>query len=684
MSLLEVDQEIICDHKGETVKFTVVQKLSDLPNLSQAKRILLDTETSGFDYFHGDRICGFALGAYDDESSNFYIPVRHRDCGSLLDPYANLPLSNVLAYVESLVSDPEKEIIGHNIKFDIKMLWADGIKVNCKLWDTMLLAFDLDGNGWNYELDTLTKRYVLGFVHTEAARLKASFEQTQPRVNTDEGKSNYNYSLEPIESLAPYACEDIIGTRWLCQALEKLPRWPADYNQGHPAWGLDELIHHDMRLIKVLAKMEFEGIKINAEKCAYLRDNANDDVETLNERLYKLAGRSFSVSSWKQMTDAFCSAGGRVIFWSAREKGKMKSNKYTTDPEKGTGRPCYNAMAILEYLKIFREEKNQKAYDFILNFYNSEQKRRLIASNLEPYLKRLDMFGKLHGQFHQHRVVTGRLASSDPNQQNVTRVKGTLEQSMMEAFLAEKDSDALNKKIRGLFIAELGDVLVSIDQSQVEYRSASYLSEDEHMIGKYANNPNTDYHAETMEIAGVERVPAKNVAFGALYGMGIPSLAAFLNIAREAAARIFNKIMNARPALRRLMNDSIQQARLRGFTQNVFGRRCEVGVNWAYKALCLKNQGMCGDLMRYMLVSLDDYITANKLPVKMLLTVHDEVVFSMAKDIVVETVPKLVKVMTNNWMMPTIPLYCDADVGPDWGKGQMPLNEWVVKNAKAA
>ena len=664
--------------------YSVVQNLSDLPNFSQAKRIVFDTETSGFDYFHGDRICGFAVGAYDDDNSNFYIPVRHRDCGSLLDKYKNLPLPNVLAFIQQLVGDPEKEIIGHHLKFDINMARADGLDVKAKIMDTMLLAFDLDGNGWNYELDTLTRQYVPGFRHEAWVKVKKLFEASQPKVNTDEGKSSWNYSLAPIEMLSEYAVEDIIGTRCLCQALEKLPRWPADYNQGHPAWGLDQLIAHDMRLAKVLAKMEYEGIKIDAERCAYLRDNACDDVETLNEKLYKLAGHSFSVSSWKQVTDAFCSAGGRVIFWSAREKGKMKSNKYTTDPAKGTGRPCYNAMAILEYLKIFREEKNQRAYDFILNFYFSEQKRRLIASNLEPYLKRLDMFGRLHGQFHQHRVVTGRLASSNPNQQNVTRVKGTLEQSMLETFLAMKDTDALNKKIRGLFIAEPGDVLVSIDQSQVEYRSASYLSEDEHMINKYAGDPNTDYHAETMQIANVERVPAKNVAFGALYGMGIPSLAAFLNISRDEAARIFNKIMNARPALRRLMNESIQQARLRGFTQNVFGRRCEVGVNWAYKALCLKNQGMCGDLMRLMLVNLDDYITANKLPVKMLLSVHDEVVFSMSKGAVVETVPKLIKVMTDNWMMPTIPLYCDADVGPDWGKGQMPLEEWSAKYAKAA
>jgi DNA polymerase-1 len=665
------------------VNFKIIQSLSDLPNFSGVRRIMFDTETSGFDYFHGDRICGFSLGAYDDPNHNLYLPIRHRDCGSLLDSYTNLPVDSILRFIQALVGDPEKEIIGHHLKFDINMLKADGIEVKCDIWDTMLLAFDLDGNGWNYELDTLTKQYTR-YQHIYWSALDKFFEKSQPTVNTDEGKSSRNYSLGPIEMVGPYACEDIFSDRELCITLETMPRWPADYNQGHPAWGLDELLKHDMRLVKVLARMEYNGVKVNAERCAYLRDNAEDDVATMNEKLYRLAGRSFQVSSAQQTAAALCNAGGRIIFWSAREKGKMKSQKYTTDESLSTGRPCFNAMAILEYLKIFREEKNEKAYEFILTYHASEQKRRLIASNLEPYLKRLDMLGYLHGQFHQHRVVTGRLASSNPNQQNVTRVKGTLEQSMLEAFVGSKETDALNKQIRGLFIAEPGDVLVSIDQSQVEYRSASYLSEDVHMIDKYANDANTDYHAETMAIAHVERVPAKNVAFGALYGMGIPSLAAFLNISRGEAEQIFNKIMHARPALRRLMNESIRQARMRGFTQNVFGRRCDVGQGFAYKALCLKNQGMCGDLMRYSLVQLDDYISLYKLPVKMLLTVHDEIVFSMCKKIVVETVPKLVKVMTDNWMMPTIPLYCDADVGPDWGKGQMPLEEWSKKYAEAA
>ena len=136
------------------MNYTVVQNLSELPNLKAAKRVMLDTETSGFDYFHGDRICGFSIGAFDDANSNFYLPIRHRDCGGLLDAYKNLPVSNVLEYIRDLVGDPEKEIVGHHLKFDLNMLKIDGLEVKSKLLDTMLLSHDLNGDLWSYELDS--------------------------------------------------------------------------------------------------------------------------------------------------------------------------------------------------------------------------------------------------------------------------------------------------------------------------------------------------------------------------------------------------------------------------------------------------------------------------------------------------------------------------------------------------
>ena len=162
------------------------------------------------------------------------------------------------------------------------------------------------------------------------------------------------------------------------------------------------------------------------------------------------------------------------------------------------------------------------------------------------------------------------------------------------------------------------------------------------------------------------------------------SLSAFLNISLADATKIYNKILQGRPALRRLMRESINQGRLRGFTQNIFGRRCSLEQGFYYKGLNYLVQGTGGDLMRYAMINVDRFIVENRLPVKMLLSVHDEIVVTMPKTLVSEIVPKLSTLMCDNKFLPTMPLTADADVGDNWGRGQQPFKDWCTVNGSAA
>jgi DNA polymerase I len=664
----------------------VVQSLEELPNFTGVARLVGDTETSGVSPYHGDRICGICIGPYDEEC-NYYIPIRHQP--GAMDVYKNLPAENVLRWFNGLTKDSSKRWTFHNAKYDLQMMWMDGLEFNGELDDTLILSHVAYGDEWNYDLVHMTRRWIPGgFAHVEAAKLDAYLKETQKQISTDEGKTPWNYSLVPIHKICDYGCEDISAARHLSKALharEEL-NYPAIPNQGHFAWGTRQLLKNEMKLIKVLAKIEYEGIKIDVQRCCELRDESNEEVESLCDKMYKMAGKSFSSSSQNQTAEAMERCGGRVMFWTKPEKhpdpkkrkGKQKRDQYTNVKADSTGRPCFNSEAILDYLKIYKKEQNQKAYDFMLLYYKAEQTRRLVATNLDAYLKGIDKNNRLHGQFHMHRTWTGRLASADPNLQNITKVKGTKEQGQIEKFTEHKDEEALNRKIRDLFIAEKNHALISIDYSSIEYRLATYFSGDQKLIGMYQKNPDVDFHQITADMLGVDRDVGKTIGFGILYGMGVNSLAMALNVSRDRAMQLRNMFFDTRPAFRNLISLIGAGVQRHGGVRNPFGRWCPVPRDLDYKGLNALVQGSAGDLMRYALVALDEA----KLPIKLVSSIHDETLSESRIEMVMDNVAVIKKVMCDCPMFPTMPITCDQEIGYSWGKGLMSIGEW--QNRKAA
>jgi DNA polymerase-1 len=383
------------------------------------------------------------------------------------------------------------------------------------------------------------------------------------------------------------------------------------------------------------------------------------------------------------MVRALEAAGGRVLFWMKpeHERSKQKSSAFTEDKEKSTGRPCFNGVAIVQYLERFKAEGNTQAYEFMFALHEVDLRERILSTYINPIIRGLDKNNRLHCSLNQHRTVTGRFSCSAPNLQNQPKKGGSIDQKNFEKTLGVKDEEAINRQIRSLFIAPPGYVLLSQDFSSIEYRAAAYLSRDEELLEKYRKNPRLDYHAEMAQLAGVDRDLAKTCAFMILYGGGAAGLAATLTgmgrpYTKAQAQELIEKIFTARPALKQLIQDQVNISKRHGQIQTCYGRVCPQIRGFEYVALNHLDQGMCADLLRYAMVRISDLIAFKKLPVKMLLSVHDEILYELREADVEWVAPILSNEMCRCSFM-DIPVVVDSEVGPNW-KDQIPLEEWLA------
>ncbi len=649
----------------------VVRSVEELPDLSGSRGIVIDTETSGVEPHLGDRMCGISIGPLG-ENVGYYIPIRHAEF--------NVPLEPVLAWLRTLGDDLSHLWVGHNLKFDLGILRADGIELRGNIIDTMIVGHVLRGDLFPnmYAIDKLTTSYVPGFKHEWWEKVHAHLRVTQPEFSTDEGRTNFNFSLVPIELLAPYALEDIHACRLLARAfntnfdnMAKEGTFPPIDNYGYVSYSIHDLVQREMRLVKALFEMEYTGIRVDVREALRLRDKANGECEMFMQNMRNLCGFSFAPSAWKQTQIAFERSGGTIKYWNKtkEKKGKQKSQQYTENKEESTGRPNLNAAAIMSYLQEY--PAGTAPHNFMVFYRDTMQRQRIVATYLDSYLKFCDFDTFLHCSFNQHTVVTGRLSSSHPNLQNVGKKSGTIDQKKIEKMLGKKDEEAVNRKLRGLFIARPGHLLVSLDWSQVEYRVAAWLAQDETMIRLWQENPKLDYHDATAEMTGLGRDESKTINFMVLYGGGAAGLAATLcgmglPTTKVQAQGMLNQLFTARPALRKLMIDLENDARRDHYVQNLFGRICDIPVGMERLGLSFKGQGTTGDAMRLKIVEMSDYIREQKFTAKLLLTVHDELIFDVPEDKVLYEVPLLhAKMQECNWM--SIPLVSDCEIGTSWG-----------------
>lgn len=691
-----------------TGSFKIVQRVGDLPNFRDAYALVIDTETSGVSPYHGDRPCGIAIGDATKDVA-YYIPIAHTienvaDALGCMGPdealrstqFKNVDKRGVADWLRGLFRDPVRLWIMHNAKFDLNMFRAMGFEIEGRTYDTMIAAYDVDGSLPSYALDEVSRHFKVGLKHAWYERVKRYLELTQTCVTTDEGRSGWNYSLLPIALLGPYAVEDIHVTRLVWQQIERLKQaQEAEWNwrlpnQGNHSFSKKELFDCEQQLVRVIADMEYRGINIDTGKALDLLEHNMELISEYSDQLYRLVGRYFNIGSWKERQIALEQVGGEVLYWMKpvikdKDKfpqfaptdfrGKQKSDQYTEDKRKSTGRPCWNSAALLEYMGVYRKSKQTEPFQFIRLFREVDTRQRLVNTYIRPYLRGQDMFGRLHGSFNQTGTITGRLSSSHPNMQNVARVKGNADLRAWEEFLGELEEEALSKQIRSLFLPRKGHVLVSIDYSQIEYRLAAYFSNDPIVARWYREDPNTDYHQATADLCGITRDEAKTVNFGTLYGMGPRSLAKLLGIGYADGQDLLERIFVARPALRNLIDTITWSAQKDGYIINPMGRKVMVDPKRPYAGLNYLVQGTAGDMMRIAMVRVDQLVKKYKLPILMLLQVHDELLFSMPKSHVVDWAPRIAEEMCR-FPEISIPMMYEVEVGVDWGH-QVTLKDWV-------
>ncbi len=594
---------------------------------TEAGRVAVDTETTSLDPFRANLV-GVSLGL---KGRACYIPLGHVgaaaqgafDLGdggkpSHGDAPKQIPLKRAIALLKPLLEDATVLKIGQNIKYDMQVLARHGVAIE-PFDDTMLLSYVLEGGLHGHGMDELSE------LHLGHATIKFSDV-------TGTGKSQITFDRVPLAQAVAYAAEDADVTYRLHRVLK--PRLAAE----HLVTVYETL---ERPLVPVLAAMEREGIKVDAGVLKDLSDDFAKRLAHLEGNIHRLAGREFNVGSPKQL--------GEILFDEMKLEGgkKAKTGAYVTDAE------------TLEDLAAEGHELPARALEW-------RQLAKLKSTYTDALLAEINPdTGRVHTSYAQAVASTGRLSSSDPNLQNIP---------------VRTDE---GRKIRRAFIAEKGWKLVSADYSQIELRLLAHVAGIDAL--KEAFRQGHDIHAMTAsQVFGVPmkgmdanvRRRAKAINFGIIYGISPFGLARQLSIPREEAARYIDAYFERYPGIRDYMDRTKAAARRQGFVTTLFGRKCHVrGINDKNQALRgfaeraainAPIQGGAADIIKRAMTRLPAALAKAKLKARMLLQVHDELVFEVPAAEVDATAEIAKKIMEGAAHLDGVPLVVDVGRGANW------------------
>jgi len=560
-----------------------------------------------------------------------------------------LPISDLKTQIAGLkaVFASGAEKIGHNLKFDLSILQHHGIEVSGPFFDTMLadaLVFPERRHAMDYLAEVLLGYTPVKFV--EVASL-AKRQDAPPPASDDlfEFAAAQQPALEldvaaiPLAKLAEYAAEDADVTYQLAQKLRPLLS----------ASGQQAVMQHiEGPLLPVLVRMEMEGIAIDIGSLKFIGDELQLQIDALAASIQQHAGTPFNIASPKQL--------GQILFahLNLDEKAKKtKTGQYRTDEQ--TLATFEGKHPIISDILAWREATKLKST------YLDALPNHLVAET-----------GRLHTHFHQLVAATGRLASSDPNLQNIP-VRSEAGRKIRQAFVPRQAQGA-NRKFQ----------LLSCDYSQIELRVMAALAQDAAMIAAFRNGE--DIHTATAakvfsvalaDVTSAMRRSAKMVNFGIIYGISAFGLAQRLAIARSEAAAIIDAYFREYPAIREFMDRTIAQARENGYVETLSGRRRwfadltstnqNLRSNAERAAINTPIQGTAADMIKLAMNEIDGLLRANSYQTKMLLQVHDELVFDLDLAEQEELVPKILHAMKTALPLPhDVPIEVEHGIGPNW------------------
>ncbi len=524
----------------------------------------------------------------------------------------------LLAIIKPLLESPGIMKIGQNIKFDIQVLGNYGVEVNGSLFDTMIAHYLLEPD-MRHNMNLLSEVYLsYSPVHIET-------------LIGEKGQAQKNMRTVPDEKLKEYAVEDADVTLQLKDMFSPKLR----------EYGLSELAENiEMPLIRVLAAMERNGVILDTNELKNITSGLRDDIIKLEKEIYELAGTEFNISSPKQLGD--------ILFLKLKLDDKARTTKtqqFITNEE------------ILQRLT--------RKHPIVSKVLEYRGLKKLLTTYVEALPLLVDArTGRIHTSFNQAVAATGRLSSNNPNLQNIPV------------------RDERGREIRKAFVPAPGCVFLSADYSQIELRLMAHLSGDKNMIADFLSG--NDIHAATaakifkVEVRDVTREMrgrAKTANFGIIYGISSFGLSERLGIGRKEARDLIDGYFNSYPGVKAYMEESIRKAREKGFVTTMFGRRRYlrdiqsrnqvVRGNAERNAINAPIQGTAADIIKIAMIRIHDRLRSEDYRSKMILQVHDELIFEVP-EAELDRLREMVIFEMSNAAELAVPLKVDWGTGNNW------------------
>lgn len=575
--------------------------------LSSAKRFAFDTETTSLDYRVAEMV-GFSLAF--DANDAYYIPLAH----DYEDAPEQLNRETILAQIKPILEDDSIQKIGHHLKYDAHILQNHGIELQGWYFDTMLASYVLNSVATRHGMDDVARLYL--------SHLTTTFEQIAGK-----GVKQKTFNQIDIETAAHYAAEDAHVTYRLYEVLSKKLQAIPELN--------NILLNIEMPVARVLTIMEENGIELDLKFLDQLSVEFSNTIQNLENQITELAGQSFNVSSPKQV--------GEVLF----DKLGLKGGKKTATGQYSTSE------SILEKI-------DHPITTLILEYRGLSKLKSTYTDGLQKQAN--NDSGRVHTSYHQALTATGRLSSTDPNLQNIPI------------------REEIGRQIRKAFIAPEGRVLLAADYSQIELRLMAHLSQDEALVDAFKHGQ--DVHRRTAaEVLGIaledvtndQRRQAKAVNFGLLYGMSEFGLIRQLGFTRQESQDYIKQYFHRYPGIYEYMQRTRQVALEQGFVETILGRRLYTPDIDARNMMVRKGaeraainaplQGSAADIIKMAMIEVDKMLPKDQ--AKMLLQVHDELVFEVDADIADELAPKLAEVMQSVVKL-SVPLIVEVGKGMNW------------------
>jgi len=582
-----------------------------LEKINHADLVAVDTETTSLDYMAA-AIVGVSLSVAAGEAA--YIPLAHDYPGAP----DQLPRNEALEKLKSFLEDPNKKKVGHHLKYDAHVLARHGISLQGMAFDSMLESYVLNSVATRHDMDSVARHYL--------GRETIHFEDVAGK-----GVKQLTFNQIDLETAAPYAAEDADITLQLHETL-----WS---KLGEIESLRDVYANIEQPLVPILLDMEETGVLIDRKMLATQSGELAKKMIALETEAHELAGGPFNLGSPKQLQ--------QILF----ERLELPVVRKTPKGQPSTAEDVLQELA--------------DDYDLprVIIEYRSVSKLKSTYTDKLP-LQISNNTGRVHTSYHQAIAATGRLSSTDPNLQNIPI------------------RTPEGRRIRQAFIAPPGQLLLAADYSQIELRIMAHLSADEGLLNAFAAEQDVHrataaevFETELDDVTADQRRSAKAINFGLMYGMSAFGLAKQLGILRGQAREYIDLYFDRYPGVKAYMDNTREEAARQGYVETVFGRRLylpEINARNAQRrqyaersAINAPMQGTAADIIKRAMINVHDWLATDDAAGRMIMQVHDELVFEVDKDSVDAFQDKVIDIMCAAAEL-SVPLQVDVGVGSNW------------------